>query len=351
MRKRLKLSFDRLEDTLTLVSPLEASSLFGGYSEGSGLPPDASVDDILGYYSGLGFTFSQDEDGNYMMTGGGTYSGPGIKLDPVTVTGNPNATSDDSQYGVSLTAMIERFLEDRGRGSDTGQDDGSTGSDGSTVPDNGYEGPWGGTGTGGGTNTGGTSAQIRLTEDQIIALIAEMSNIMYAKNYAIEYEGLSAGEAIAQALGGNVLISYNADPSNWQNTCALSLSQALNKAGGANKITQTSGTVAGDVNRDGVSERYFYSAETMYNYLSEKYGKSNRSNISNIGTSTANIPEGAKGFVFFKNVNMGAEGSQYNYNFNHIDFWDGSKTASGSGGNYSGQNFDGKLDMYFIRVN
>jgi len=38
----------------------------------------------------------------------------------------------------------------------------------------------------------------------------------------------------------------------------------------------------------------------------------------------------------------------YNYNFNHIDFWDGSKVTS-ENGNYS--NHGSGLEVYFIQIN
>lgn len=145
-----------MEDTLTLISPIEAAYVLGG-NGGSGLPENATIDEILNYYSDLGFTFAQDANVNYMMTGGGTYQGTGIMIDPVTVTGNSNANSNDSQYGVGLQAMLNRFLDERGDGSETtGGDEGSTGSDGSSVIITG--GVITGGSAGGGANTGsGTS--------------------------------------------------------------------------------------------------------------------------------------------------------------------------------------------------
>lgn len=216
MRKKLKLSFDRLEDTLTLISPIEAASVLGG--NGSGLPENATFGEILSYFSDLGFTFAQDENGNYMMTGGGNYQGPAIMIDPVTVTGNSNATSNDSQYGAGLTSMLNRFLDERG-GSETGQDDGSTGSDGSTVIITGGS-------AGGGTNTGGTTNNDpwKRENGKIVAVRTSQPPFNYNGGYGVTmkmeeyviFTNSGAPITVYKAIGvvdsnGNVIRNASAD--------------------------------------------------------------------------------------------------------------------------------------------
>lgn len=129
MRKKLKLSISRLEHQLELISVLDASHVLGGYSGGSGLANDASVDDILAYFSDLGFTFEADQNGNYSMTGGGNYQGSGIMIDEVTIMGHKSNEDDGSgsSYTHALRDYLFTFMEEL---------DGSDGSDGSEIEPN-----------------------------------------------------------------------------------------------------------------------------------------------------------------------------------------------------------------------
>jgi hypothetical protein len=153
MRKRLKLSFTTLEESLTLISPLEAYHVLGGNPEGSTLGPGASFSETISHFGSMGFTFSEDEDGNYTFTGGGTYQGDGIQLDEVIINGVRLTRADDdgseNRFSSGIQAMLNRFLDDRTQGSETGEN-GSDGSDGSApiiVDSGGGEGgnPSGGT--------------------------------------------------------------------------------------------------------------------------------------------------------------------------------------------------------------
>lgn len=92
MRKRLKLSFDLLEDTLTLISPLEAAYVLEGNGDGSGWDPSSNFND----------------------------------------------SGSDNPFASGIAAMLERFLQDRETGSGAGYDE-SDGSDGSVDT---YDGPW-----------------------------------------------------------------------------------------------------------------------------------------------------------------------------------------------------------------
>lgn len=74
MKKKLRLNFDQLEKEMglqnnILISPVDLSSISGG----------STIEDYLDYFRSLGFTFTQDANGNY-------YSGSSMWLDPVTVT-------------------------------------------------------------------------------------------------------------------------------------------------------------------------------------------------------------------------------------------------------------------------
>ncbi|SDK92571.1 hypothetical protein SAMN04487898_11339 [Pedobacter sp. ok626] len=158
MRKRLKLSFTTLEESLTLISPLEASYVLGGNMGGSALEPGASFGETISYFGSLGFSFTTDDSGNYTFTGGGTYQGPGIPLNEVIINGVRLTSADDdgseNRFSSGIQAMLSRFLDDRTEGSGT-WDDGSGSSDGSGPII--VDGPGGG--NGGGNPSGGGNSE------------------------------------------------------------------------------------------------------------------------------------------------------------------------------------------------
>lgn len=79
-RQKLKLTFDQLEQEMELEgnilsTPMDLSAIAGG----------SSINDYISYFESLGFTFTQDANGNY-------YSGSYMWLDPVTVTAHYNSS-------------------------------------------------------------------------------------------------------------------------------------------------------------------------------------------------------------------------------------------------------------------
>ncbi|GGH11858.1 hypothetical protein FAZ19_00120 [Sphingobacterium alkalisoli] len=304
MRNKVKLAFDELEKELTIITQAELAQLMGGNgsSYSSGLTAQSSVEDVVNYFSAMGFTFTQDSSGNYFLGGA-------IKIEEVTVVGYSTGYNMDDNGG-------------------SGFEFGSTGFNGyeqaylDLFQSQGYFIP-------GQENTSGYQQNTSVND-----VIHYFQGIISAKTNA-NANNVSSGELIANWIGGNFLSNYNSQPNNWRETCASSLSLALNMMGPEYAIPYRSGeTVSGDQNNDGQNEWYFYRAAEMKDYVSNRYGSMTQ--ISDPGA----IPEGAKGFLYYEDF----QGIDRRYD--HIDFWDGTKVMGGT--DYSDRQ---DVKVYFVRTN
>lgn|GEM_PF-4292497 len=149
------------------------------------MDPDSDFNETINYFQNQGFTFSQDEHGNLFFTGGGTYSGSSIQLQEVVVNGIRYTKYDDNgsekPFANGIATMLERFLEERDEGSDTGYD----GSDGSAVDVNTYYDPWRGTGTnpgGGGGNSSTGDPWKKVNGELVITTTNDFSDKDYTNS-------------------------------------------------------------------------------------------------------------------------------------------------------------------------
>jgi len=98
-----------LENLLELITPLEAEGILGGYYSGSPIGPGASVNEILNYFGNLGFSFTEDKDGNYFYMPEG---GSGIMLDEVIVFGYHGGNGSD--YSEALINYLYTLVREEG---------------------------------------------------------------------------------------------------------------------------------------------------------------------------------------------------------------------------------------------
>ena len=126
MKQKLKLTFDQLEKEMELEgnilsTPLDLMAVTGGSNTNS------SIDAYIDYFESIGFTFTQDNDGNYYYNSGsnssGSYSngsyedgsdglplyydqqGYGV-MEGVAVSNNPNVISSGCTNGFSYSVTV-----------------------------------------------------------------------------------------------------------------------------------------------------------------------------------------------------------------------------------------------------
>lgn len=316
MKSKLKLALDELEKELTIITQSELAQLMGGTgsSYSSGLSAESSIGDVVNYFTAMGFSFTQDSSGNYYMNGyanGSTGSiSNGILIEAVSVVGYVTSTG----WGEASTGDEYWW---------------STGFNGYELAYLGLFQSYGYDIPGQGGNSSGYQQQHKQLNTRLF------KNVFQGINNAKKNEGEFGGHYVAEWIGGNVYNNWMSDPE-YRNSCAFSLSLALNIVGGEHAINQNGNlTNSGDFQRDGTDEWYYFRASDMYNYLKSNYGQGTAINSLN------DIPYGAEGFIYFKNFsNANGQGTS-----DHIDYYDGIQVMG-----YDYSNRQG-VTIYFVRTN
>jgi hypothetical protein len=134
-----------------------------------------------------------------------------------------------------------------------------------------------------------------------------------------------SSEDVYKMIGGKVYQNFQANPEAYANSCALRLSDALNKSG--NKIPFIKGQTGSGQNGDW----YFYKVSDLANYLKSLFGS------PDISGTTQDAFNGKQGIIWFQVSGWGdATG--------HFTLWNGSQVAHGD---YFDQAF--KVSLWILK--